>query len=815
MCLPSTTSLPIRRSAPRRAIIARTTRALARHHSSAKTGLMTARMPRPNPFDVPSISNTTFSGSRHSPIPSSSDTRLFTSNLDHDMHNTCRTLFSRPIQPPRSSTYDLFSSNPFLDDLRDNENNLEIEPPHQSRLFDRRNCSPRKLVTADRSDIHRGYLGGFDRENVGPRGVTSGPRRGPASMLGHQQEAPPRAGPEICSVCKVYPVLVILHPCRHGLCQLCTQVKKQEAFKVINKITMNCPLCEKLVTEIIPYQTSEPLSGAIPRYNQLPGPRPQPSSIRPLSETSGYLVANFPNNFQGAPQYAAAAATSSSFMGDSVASQPTMVPPPPQVQKVPAPVAWPVIKLSNIPWDVSQNDIRMFLSHLQLPSASMVSQPIHIMMDRTSGKTLCDAYVEVCQPVDLSKVIESRHMKPLKGRLVSVVQSTQEELMRTIFPRWRGDFIGIDAVPPDSATLSGAGTIFGGGGGTTSPFVGRDEINSLLVVCRNYKLHFSRKCAERPFENIISVVTKYPWHQPQLITTLHRDHIYEMLKLAIESLRIHLSKDYVHIDSTLLQRLVRSGIMCSAFTERQKTMLLHTAQMDCPEDIIHFMLPPNCLVSNYYEVNGHELLSGNIQYSVNDGVAGAKLLERSMQQKSFDAHSGLRTPEPQENAVPTSSSLYPTPPHENQHSQNDEQSELQRKMDQFSGEIRHAQSQLKAAGSRLPLGNITNSPTAYGLTDKMERLSFAQLEQQKQADLAAKVQELLRSMSSNPAGTTTITGTFKEKPVEPSNASTARTMIPTAPNAPSKDKENLTDSERLTVSARNKKQMRANISRIW
>lgn len=60
-------------------------------------------------------------------------------------------------------------------------------------------------------------------------------------------------------------------------------------------------------------------------------------------------------------------------------------------------------------------------------------------------------------------------------------------------------------------------------------------------------------------------------------------------------------------------------------------MYHYIRQMECPEDIIHFMLPPNCLVSNCYEVNGHELLSGNIQHNVNDGVAGAKLLERSMQ----------------------------------------------------------------------------------------------------------------------------------------------------------------------------------------
>lgn len=47
------------------------------------------------------------------------------------------------------------------------------------------------------------------------------------------------------------------------------------------------------------------------------------------------------------------------------------------------------------------------------------------------------------------------------------------------------------------------------------------------------QIHFSRKCPERPFENIMSVVCKYPWYQPNLVTALQRDHIYECLKLAI------------------------------------------------------------------------------------------------------------------------------------------------------------------------------------------------------------------------------------------------------------------------------------------
>lgn len=59
----------------------------------------------------------------------------------------------------------------------------------------------------------------------------------------------------------------------------------------------------------------------------------------------------------------------------------------------------------------------------------------------------------------------------------------------------------------------------------------------------------------------------------------------------LESLKTHLSKDYVQIDPTLLQRLARAGIMCPAFTDRQKVTLLQTAHIDCPTDLLHHFVP--------------------------------------------------------------------------------------------------------------------------------------------------------------------------------------------------------------------------------
>ncbi|KAG2224206.1 hypothetical protein INT45_001324 [Circinella minor] len=272
------------------------------------------------------------------------------------------------------------------------------------------------------------------------------------------------------------------------------------------------------------------------------------------------------------------------------------------------PPYYPCAKLTNIPWDVSQNDIRNFFGHCRLPSISIQAQSIHIMMDRTTGKTLSDAYVEFASQADLTRAIETRHQKPLKGRVITVTECTQEELLLVVFPKWRGQFCGVSAIPPPSQVVKSMSTAAGGGGTQCPPFVTREEINALLVVCKNYKLHFSRKCAERPFENIISVITKYPWHQVHLISTMHRDHIYEMLKLSIESLKTHLSKDYVQIDSTLLERVTRAGIMCPAFTERQKMTLLQTARIECTPDLFQYLLPsasshpsPSLIPEPYYQ----------------------------------------------------------------------------------------------------------------------------------------------------------------------------------------------------------------------
>ncbi|KAF9912151.1 hypothetical protein EC991_000561 [Linnemannia zychae] len=271
-------------------------------------------------------------------------------------------------------------------------------------------------------------------------------------------------------------------------------------------------------------------------------------------------------------------------------------------------IQWAVVRVTNIPWDVSLQDMLGFFTGLPYPPEHLLAQNIHILMDRTSGKTFNSAFVELALTTrQAGMVAQARNQRVLKGRQVSVELSSQDELLRSVFPKWIGDFAnGEPLIPGERAIDQGMAERIEKDSQSvaswhldstkqthpTPPFVTRDEINALLVICRNYKLHFSRKCAERPFENILSILAKYPWHQSHRVLPLHRDHIFELLKLSIESLRMHLSKEYNTIHPTLLTRMVRCAVLTPAFTERQKNMVLVVAGVACPEDIVGWMAPP-------------------------------------------------------------------------------------------------------------------------------------------------------------------------------------------------------------------------------
>ncbi|CAG8493795.1 14224_t:CDS:10 [Cetraspora pellucida] len=357
---------------------------------------------------------------------------------------------------------------------------------------------------------------------------------------------------------------VLLKPCGHRMCESCVHILRSNTVKSSFKTYSECILCKTPVAEFVTFSGKKECQGgnispAKTNMNiQFMQNIAEEDALRPLSWV-------FPSMAPLTTRPVQAMA--------SVTNRPQQIQFG-ELSKLATAFNWPVVKLTN--------EIKTFLSAFKLPSVSLYAQCIHIIMDRTSGKTLSEAYIELATPAEAHRAVDTRNMKPLKGRLVSCMRSSQEDLMKAVFPKWKGEFSGCDAVVT-SEMLQSTPTV------PHVPFITREEMNSLLVVCRNYKLHFSRKCAERPFENIISVL--FPFHQGNLYTTLQRDLLFEMLKLAIESLKIHLSKEYHRIDETLLERMMRAGIMTPVFTERQKLMILQVSGMALPADLQDSLTP--------------------------------------------------------------------------------------------------------------------------------------------------------------------------------------------------------------------------------
>jgi len=61
-------------------------------------------------------------------------------------------------------------------------------------------------------------------------------------------------------------------------------------------------------------------------------------------------------------------------------------------------------------------------------------------MNRTSGKTFSDAYIEFITEEDANTAIETRNKTILKGRIVTISKSSQKELMKSLFPSWAGNY---------------------------------------------------------------------------------------------------------------------------------------------------------------------------------------------------------------------------------------------------------------------------------------------------------------------------------------------------------------------------------------
>jgi RNA recognition motif. (a.k.a. RRM, RBD, or RNP domain) len=116
----------------------------------------------------------------------------------------------------------------------------------------------------------------------------------------------------------------------------------------------------------------------------------------------------------------------------------------------------PVLKMTNIPWEISSSDIQIFLMPFQIPLDC-----IHIPIDRITGKTRNEAFVEMSSYEDLIDTLARKHRQIIKSREIFLQRSSFEELFKAHFPKMRPDLY---------------------------EYISAEEISSLATICRYFKV---------------------------------------------------------------------------------------------------------------------------------------------------------------------------------------------------------------------------------------------------------------------------------------------------------------------------------------
>ncbi|KAE8372241.1 hypothetical protein BDV26DRAFT_302090 [Aspergillus bertholletiae] len=210
---------------------------------------------------------------------------------------------------------------------------------------------------------------------------------------------------------------------------------------------------------------------------------------------------------------------------------------------------WGVVKISNIPYSVTKNEIAQFVGR----SACLIKGcPIHIIMERTTAKTM-DCYVETetqeaaQRTVDrINNIYETGRSPRLGLRRVEVECSTQDALLKDLFPKtkcisWE------DGMPRRLTNTDPYSTGFSG-------FITSEEIVGAI------------RHAETPH--------RYPWYATRLYTVSDRNQLFHLTTRQLLSLASRIDRTQtMGLDQNLQRDLLYAGFNCPAFNERQKYTL--------------------------------------------------------------------------------------------------------------------------------------------------------------------------------------------------------------------------------------------------
>ncbi|KAG8796117.1 hypothetical protein FRC16_009828 [Serendipita sp. 398] len=234
-----------------------------------------------------------------------------------------------------------------------------------------------------------------------------------------------------------------------------------------------------------------------------------------------------------------------------------------------------VLRIDNVPWDVTPE---MLAEWLGSNSPALCN---HALVDRRDGRTLSYAYIEVT--IESMKTILRARQNTILGsgkraRAVTVTVSTQDALMREIFPSWKGHFLGIK---PSVAGMDNLQISTALRDGLLSP----KDIEDVLALLRKPDSHFV-KVPTLPYYHLVSILRKFPADKDSKVlhTPSVRNALYEFVHVAAKEL--HHRRGAIPNSTSVLEALKVAVSDCQVFTQQQRSSLLNVLNQDEEPNVI-------------------------------------------------------------------------------------------------------------------------------------------------------------------------------------------------------------------------------------
>ncbi|KAJ5143524.1 Nucleotide-binding alpha-beta plait [Penicillium bovifimosum] len=229
-----------------------------------------------------------------------------------------------------------------------------------------------------------------------------------------------------------------------------------------------------------------------------------------------------------------------------------------------------VLVISNIPYTLTRHEVTSFLGRSARILPSSHGCPVHILMERSTGKTM-DCYVEFSterqakETVDrLSRAYDSGSAPRMGSRHVDIEMSSPAKLLKAIFPlakciSWEtGSPVQLENNYEWSTGFNG--------------FLTDEELFCLTRHAEQpHRSVFACKVPQRCYESFITTIWKFPWRATHLYTVHHRNALFltlcKLIRILVASIKRNRT---IGLDSRLLTELVQAGIECPGFNPRMK-----------------------------------------------------------------------------------------------------------------------------------------------------------------------------------------------------------------------------------------------------